>query len=381
MAEETFRSGSVGTASAEEEGSLPATARYDALDAVPAGFGRAFAAAEGSSVFFAREWFENLHATVGGGQPRVFAAAPGGDAPPALLPMLEGPRTALRPRRLRALSNYYTSLFGPVVDYDAPGAARSIDALVGALVDDRPRWDVIDLHPLEHGMATDTLARAFRRRGWLVQEYFCFGNWYEPVAGLSLEDYVAARPSQLRNTLRRKRKKFDREEGARIEIVTGGDGLERALEGFQQAYSLSWKRPEPYPDFIPGLVRACAARGWLRLGCAWIGDRIAASQLWIVCHGIANIYKLAYDPAFQALSPGSLLTLDLMQQALEVDRVREADYLTGDDPYKKDWMTQRRERWGLVAFNTRPPRGLLSAARHLGARSVRRLLGRPSSDT
>jgi len=55
--------------------------------------------------------------------------------------------------------------------------------------------------------------------------------------------------------------------------------------------------------------------------------------------------------------------------------VHEIDYLTGDDTYKKDWMSHRRERWGIIAFNPRTPRGLLGAGWHFGARAAKRALG------
>lgn len=55
-----------------------------------------------------------------------------------------------------------------------------------------------------------------------------------------------------------------------------------------------------------------------------------------------------------------------MQHVLEVDKVDEADYLSGDDAYKKDWMSRRRERWGLLTLNPRPLHSLLTISRHVG---------------
>ena len=52
-----------------------------------------------------------------------------------------------------------------------------------------------------------------------------------------------------------------------------------------------------------------------------------------------------------------------MEAMLEVDHVEEVDYLSGDDAYKADWMAQRRERVGLVAFDRHRPRGWLAAGR------------------
>jgi CelD/BcsL family acetyltransferase involved in cellulose biosynthesis len=67
----------------------------------------------------------------------------------------------------------------------------------------------------------------------------------------------------------------------------------------------------------------------------------------------AYIFKLAYDEAQSRWSAGTVLTAHLLRHALEVDQVVEIDYLSGDDAYKKSWMTVRRERIGLMACNLR----------------------------
>jgi CelD/BcsL family acetyltransferase involved in cellulose biosynthesis len=51
-----------------------------------------------------------------------------------------------------------------------------------------------------------------------------------------------------------------------------------------------------------------------------------------------------------------------MKHVLDQDRVVEVDYLTGDDPYKRCWMTRRRERIGILACNLFTFEGLASAA-------------------
>ena len=112
-------------------------------------------------------------------------------------------------------------------------------------------------------------------------------------------------------------------------------------------------------------------RGWLRLGVAWLKDEPVAAQLWIVAGGKANIYKLAYHEGYKSYAPGTLLTAMLMQHVMEQDRVAEIDYLIGDDAYKKSWMNQRRERWGLIAYNPRSLAGLLGLVRELAGRTLK----------
>jgi CelD/BcsL family acetyltransferase involved in cellulose biosynthesis len=159
----------------------------------------------------------------------------------------------------------------------------------------------------------------------------------------------------------------------RVEIVTNGDHLADTIAAFEQVYNASWKTPEPYPQFIPGLIRMCAEQGWLRMGIAYIDDVPAAAQLWIVYQGIASIYKLAYDEKFSAESVGSILTSRLMQHVIDIDKVRQVDFLSGDDPYKKDWMSHRRERRGIIAYNLRTAYGLLGALRHMGGKLRKRI--------
>src|SRR5262249_30489346 len=126
----------------------------------------------------------------------------------------------------------------------------------------------------------------------------------------------------------------------------------------------------------PGLIRLCAERGILRLGLLYVDGEPAASQLWIVHNGRALIYKLAYDERFADLSVGTILTAFLMEHALDVAKVEEIDYLTGDDGYKKEWMSDRRERWGILAMNPRTLRGAAAIVRHAGGRLARRMIAR-----
>ena len=92
----------------------------------------------------------------------------------------------------------------------------------------------------------------------------------------------------------------------------------------------------------------------------------------MVVDSAASIYKMAYDERFAKESVGTVLSGLLMEHVIEVDKVKVVDYLSGDDAYKRDWMSHRRERWGIMAFNLRTPRGVLAAARHVGARAAKR---------
>jgi CelD/BcsL family acetyltransferase involved in cellulose biosynthesis len=330
-----------------------------------------FADGAKESLFLSQPWFANLAETVAAGRhrPRYYAAepiAPGG--PEGLLPALVAADT---PRVLRGLAAPYTCLFAPLIGGGTAAPDMPLAALAAAIRGERPAWSMVrfDFLPRDWPLY-DALVTSLREAGYVVGTYFNFGNWFEPIAAPSIDAYLAARPSVLRNTIKRKAKKLEKLGTSQFVMITGGAELDAGLAAYQKIYAASWKEPEAYPQFIPGLMRTCAAAGWLRLGVIHVGGEPAAAQFWIVVNGKATIYKLAYDERFEALSVGSILTLKMAQHVIEIDRVREIDYGSGDDAYKKDWMSRRRELWGIVAYNPRTIAGLAGAMRHCGGRTL-----------
>ncbi len=351
----------------------PVVAVHDNLQTLPDDVEALFAVGEARRISLGTDWLRLLANTALQplAQPRVYVLRVDG-RPVAALPTLEYPGTG----RLEGLSNYYTAMFGPVFEPGLDNA--SLVPLVRALLDrpDAPATLLFGpMDPLGPGFAM--LRESLRRAGLATFRYFAHGNWYLPVMS-DWQSYFEARPGAVRSTIKRMGRKFEAA-GGRLEIVRTPEDAEAGIRAYEHVYARSWKQAEPHPAFMPGLIRLCARRGWLRLGIAWVGDVPVAAQLWIVANGRAEIYKLAYDEAHKALAPGTLLTTMLMRHAFEVDHVREADYLIGDDPYKAQWMTHRREHLGLVAYNLRSVRGLVLAAREFGGRLMKRLRKEPAA--
>ncbi|MCR5866042.1 GNAT family N-acetyltransferase [Aquincola sp. J276] len=319
-------------------------------------------------------WFENFCAQVQepGSTPGFLLLQHDGRTR-AVLPLLRREAADGQPRRLDSLGNYYTTFHAPALADDL-AAQPLADALRAVVRQHRPAS--MRLAPMDPDSRTYALLQeALRAAGLHCHPYFAFGNWYLPSEGLDWDTYWKQRSSGLRSTCKRMGRKFEAD-GGTLEIVTGGDRLDSAIEAYHTVYASSWKPQEPYPGFMPGLVRMCAEHGWLRLGVARLNGQAVATQLWIVAGGRAEIYKVAYDEAHKAYSLGSLVTEMLMRHVLEHDRVREVDFLAGDEKYKQQWMTQRRERWGLVAYNPRTVAGALGAAREAAARQLKPLLAR-----
>lgn len=318
----------------------------------------------GADIFGSLVWFENLaacgldSASLAGAQCQWWVAQDDASGQLVCLPLLSG-------RRLNTLSNYYSSLYSPLM-FGAGDAASLWTALAEAIRQHPTRWPVLMFDPLDPQSAFFShMRQALRCAGYVVDAYFCFGNWYLQVKGRSFTDYFAALPSPLRHSIERGRRRLTKQGVWSIEIHrAAGATLDAAIQDFETVYGASWKGPEPNVRFIPALAHMAAQQGWLRLGVLQLDGQPIAAQLWLVKDGKANIFKLAYVNGFERFSAGSVLTAALMQHVMDADQVHEVDYLTGDDGYKRDWMSQRRERWGLVAFDLRTPGGLWASGRH-----------------
>jgi CelD/BcsL family acetyltransferase involved in cellulose biosynthesis len=291
----------------------------------------------------------------------------------AILPLRRwhGYHGLLPVRTVAGLSNYYTALFQPVLAPDVD-QDMACTALAQALASRGLGWNTLDLNPLapEHPFFRRTVL-ALRDNGCVVQPYFRFGNWYLELGGRRFSEYFHDRPSRMRSTLTRKSKKLKAEADVRIEIVQRRAAVDAALAAYERVHARSWKQDEPHKEFIRQVVRRFADEGWLRLGLVHVGGAPAAAQIWFVYGGTASIFKLAHDPAFGELSVGSVLTMTLMEHVIDSDQVTIVDYLCGDDDYKKDWMSHRRERWGLRASPWLSATGMSLAARAAAARLVR----------
>ncbi|MES2537888.1 MAG: GNAT family N-acetyltransferase [Pseudomonadota bacterium] len=332
-----------------------------------------------SGVFCSLPWFRHLAATVFDKNQRLRIYTVESDHPALVLPMCEETpsKGVLAARKLTAIANFYTAVFSPLVAEPERGLQQNLHLVAGAIAADRPRWDTVDLHPMEEGTALfDGTLDAFRRAGMAAHSYFCFGNWYLEVKHRSYGEYFDSLPSKLKNTLKRKSRQLEDGGRLQIDLIAGGPDLAQAIAAYEKIYQSSWKIPEVYPDFIPGLIHVCAAQGWLRMGVAYIDGQPAAAQIWIVSQGVASIYKLAYDEQFSKFSVGSILTARLMQHVIDTDLVREVDFLSGDDPYKQDWMSHRRERRGIIAFNLRTVHGVFAALRHAAGQTWKNIAAR-----
>ena len=362
----------------------PRVRTYDRFQALPDSYDALFEQGATQSFCLTGRWFETLADQIlNAGEKLSLVGVETTGSPPVALALMIGRESGRggllgRAHRFSSLSNYYSMVFSVLIAPDTD-PALALRVLTKGTARRRPSYEILRFEGLDKSSPLfNWLADALRTEGFIVQSYFQCGNWYEATGGMTLAGYLAQRPSRLRNTFRRKGKAL-RDRGGELKIVTGGPDLDRGISDYEQVYAKSWQKYEPYPGVIRSLLRYCATEGALRLGLLYLNGEPIAGQIWIVWAGSATLYKLAHDRRFDCLSPGTVLTMRMIGWIFENDRVGEIDFGTGDDPYKSQWTSQRRERWGLVAFNPHTLHGALGGLRCVGGRWMKRLLTQASA--
>lgn len=324
---------------------------YAGWNQLPESAAPLFSRAAEDSVFFSRTWFENLlrHATADRENILLACVVEDGKVL-ALLPL-----EMRSPEHWYALTNLYSSLYTLLIAEHEQGEV--IECLARGL--SRQPFSLLRLDPIAADDRTlQEFQQAMESLGVACHRRFRFYNWVHRTQGQSFYDYMGARPARVRNSIARKERKLAREHGYTIRLFTGSD-LQQAMADYNAVYRRSWKANELCGEFVDGLACGLSGQDRLRLAILYVGDRPVAAQLWFVVHGKASIFKLAYDEDWRRYSPGSILTKYLMKHVIDNDKVAEIDFLTGNDTYKQDWMSERRERWALYCTNgPKPERGV-----------------------
>jgi hypothetical protein len=354
------------------------TKTYTGLGNLPERYGKLFAEAAERSFFLSLPWFRTLESIVLGRNEQsqiigVESDEPSAAALGALVVKVRGAdRRFFSTRTVDSLTNYYSSYFAPILTRTFGSPDPLVKMIVAELQSRTLQWDVLNLRPLDFSLpGVQSLRLAMEASGLKTQTYFCFGNWYLNVNGRSYAEYFKSLPSVIRKNVPYYKRRLEKSSRVKIRIYTGLENLETAIDDYETIYNSSWRDREGYPAFIRALISMAAEEGWLRLGVFYIDDEPAAAQLWIVHGQVASIYKICYAEKFAKSSVGSVLTTHMMEHVLDSDKVLEVDYLTGDDNYKSNWMSDRRERWGIIAFNPTTLLGNLNAVKHIGGKTLK----------
>ena len=308
-------------------------------------------------------WFETIAATtLDPGETAVLAvASDDAGTARAALPLAVAPDASLR-----SLTAPYTTRYCPALN--EPEWALYLGEQAPGYMKTTMRLDALDLADAGVNAYLTGLARSGLRHATFDH----FGNWFETIG--DFEAYWASRPTRLQATVRRKLHVACRDHSVRFSVSGDNATLSQAEKDYLEVYSSSWKEPEPHPDFISTLIHKLGKDGSLRLGTLTFDDVVAAAQIWLVRGRRATIFKLAHRQAFAQLSPGTLLTHWLLQSICRESLPWEIDFGRGDDGYKRDWLKNRRQRYGSISANWRSGAGIKALVSQIYPTRLTRLL-------
>jgi CelD/BcsL family acetyltransferase involved in cellulose biosynthesis len=247
-------------------------------------------------------------------------------------------------------TNWHTPLFGALVEDQE--AARELSA--GLLELHPRRVDLSFLDPTALGY--DELTAGFR--GYRDATRTVIRSPYIEVDG-DWEGFLAGRSRNLRQGLRRKRRRLEERGDVSVEVAESGNDLPAALErGFDLEVS-GWKggkgtaiRSSPETErFYREVASWASERGFLRLAFLRLGNRPLAFNYCLEAEGRHYLIKPGYDEEFRELGPGSILTSEMIARTFRLG-LKSYEFLGGEDDYKVRWATGLRDRLRTQLFAT-----------------------------
>lgn len=271
---------------------------------------------------------------------------------------------------ISSLTSFYSSVAEPIFFIES--SKQYLQHLLSYISQSHP-WQSMHLGSFTEGDISEAVTLHF--------PYHCLFSQTENIYQQEICDYgtyYQQRPSQLRNTIKRREKKLGKAHHYKIEIVTSIDDFSSAFLAYKAIYQQSWKGDEYSFDFIEQVCLAALDENKLRLGILFVDNKPAAAQLWFLqvtddsdalhngkLQTAASIFKLAYTPEYQKYSVGSILSLALSEHVIREDNVSTIEFGMGSEPYKKDWLTDTRTRQSYWIFNPNSIYGKLAIIRYL----------------
>lgn len=276
-----------------------------------------------------------------------------GDTPAVILPLRVTVVGRTRLKKLTLSVNFYTTFFclprRPDLDIEIYA-----ERIARHLFSHYKKYALFEFAPLRKERLLERLSEVLKDRyDFRIRRYECHKNLYENVSEDDFDSYWQRRPSQLKNTYKRKLKQFSKMPDARMCIIDSVTDLESGFKDYEEVYRKSWKSAEYSSDFIFQVTASLLTRRQAKLGLIYIGDQPAAAQIWFRINTAWAVFKLAYDPAFSKMSVGTILTVGLLKAFFDEGATSEIDFLSGDDEYKKDWVAEQRIHFGIEAINRR----------------------------
>lgn len=183
------------------------------------------------------------------------------------------------------------------------------------------------------------------------------GEWlpYLPLPG-SFAELLAARSANFREQLRRKQRQFSRQfADGRLECVESVDALGAGLEELFDLHNRRRLQRGQRGLFEEPSMRDFHRRAATRLA---LGHRARLYRLRSSQRTLASLYGFTagdrffffqggLEPETEGANPGTVLMAGVIEDCI-ARRLRQFEFLRGDEPYKRHWTSERRRAINAV---------------------------------
>lgn len=236
------------------------------------------------------------------------------------------------------------------------------EAVVNFLNHNRNNWELIELRSLRETRNAIEIIKNALTNAQLPYRVFPEeeGCPYMTIDS-PWSEVLGRRSSSTRHTFRNLQSRLKR---------LAGDGLStRIIENPQMESSLLDKmieveaqktvagKPSPpfigrYKDVFRPVFDRLGSQGWIRIAVMEIGERLIAWHLLFRCGKKLWGYMTAYDSEFARYSPGTMLISTIVDYAF-THGFTEYDFLSGEEPYKMQWVVGSHRTHRLLIWNRR----------------------------
>ena len=181
------------------------------------------------------------------------------------------------------------------------------------------------------------------------------------------ETIYASFASIMKNTIKRKLKKFDRIPDSCFQELSSDAELCAHFSEFVHLNKLSLPRrkvlsPFLHTDFLTfhyNILRVLNEKGMAKLCFLRVGDTAIAGIYLLLYRNKVCYYQSGFDPAWGKASPGTLLMYHCIKSAYE-GGASEFDFLQGDEEYKRNWTQRKRTSVKITIYSSSSKGRLLS---------------------
>jgi CelD/BcsL family acetyltransferase involved in cellulose biosynthesis len=222
-----------------------------------------------------------------------------------------------------------------------PGAAEIvISTLRDHLLERQADWEFCDLHELSAG---SPLLHFGLKNAHVIEQSVC------PTLPLSDVSVSARRLRHLQSSRRRL------ETNGALRFETAEEAIDEYLHALFSLHSIRWQQrgesgvlsESNIRQFHAVVARDFAGRGYVRFHGLRLDGTLIAILYWFQQRGRAYSYLTAFDPAYSAFGPGSLIHYHALEYAAGIGD-SECDFLRGAEEYKYRWGAQDRKNYQLV---------------------------------